>query len=297
MTKKFFITSVCFVLVFLAGYFLAYMFFFNTLFSSKYNSKISPSKRTLETFFASKQDYDVLFLGSSHAYRSFDPRIFAAHGIKSYNLGTTSQAPVNSYELLKRSISRTKAVVLEVYPDTISSQGRESYLDFLVNSNSYSLILDMAIDIWDTRYLSFLAIKKIIDHENKDTQVKNESFFDGYVETNSIAKENTKYESYVLNEQYIEEQIKYLNKIIKLCKDHGVKLSFVYAPVPAELTIAGEHKLLVELSDLGQANGVSFYNIGRNHNLDSKRFFFDDDHLNKEGVSVFNKMLISAMHK
>ena len=34
---------------------------------------------------------DVLVLGSSHAYRGFDPRIFKKAGIKLFNFGSSGQ--------------------------------------------------------------------------------------------------------------------------------------------------------------------------------------------------------------
>lgn len=37
---------------------------------------------------------DILFLGSSHAYRGFDTRIFSKHGITSFNLGSSAQTPI-----------------------------------------------------------------------------------------------------------------------------------------------------------------------------------------------------------
>ena len=36
---------------------------------------------------------DILFIGSSHSYRGFDTRVFQKHGIKAFNLGSSSQTP------------------------------------------------------------------------------------------------------------------------------------------------------------------------------------------------------------
>jgi hypothetical protein len=49
--------------------------------------------------------YQVLVLGSSHAYRGYDPRILDAHGITSFNFGTSSQNPLISNHLLDHYIS------------------------------------------------------------------------------------------------------------------------------------------------------------------------------------------------
>src|SRR5689334_14184152 len=45
---------------------------------------------------------DILFLGSSHSYRGFDPRIFKQYGLTSFNLGSSSQTPIQAKILLEK---------------------------------------------------------------------------------------------------------------------------------------------------------------------------------------------------
>ena len=47
------------------------------------------------------ENLDILFIGSSHAYRTFDPRFFNSMGLRTFNLGSTAQTPLNTYYLLK----------------------------------------------------------------------------------------------------------------------------------------------------------------------------------------------------
>src|SRR5690554_458534 len=51
-------------------------------------------------------DVDILFLGSSHAYRGFDTRIFKKAGFRSFNLGTSAQTPLQTQILLRRYLDR-----------------------------------------------------------------------------------------------------------------------------------------------------------------------------------------------
>ena len=78
---------------------------------------------------------DILFLGSSHAYRGFDTRVFAKHGIKAFNLGSSSQSPINTQVFLKQYLDKIqpKFVVYEVYAGTLCTDGVESSLDMLIN--------------------------------------------------------------------------------------------------------------------------------------------------------------------
>ena len=79
---------------------------------------------------------DILFLGSSHAYRGLDPRIFAEEGITSFNLGSSSQTPINTQVLLHQYLDQIqpKMVIYEVYAGTLTSDGVESSLDLLISS-------------------------------------------------------------------------------------------------------------------------------------------------------------------
>ena len=75
------------------------------------------------------QNIDLLFLGSSHAYRGFDNRYFERVGITSFNLGSSSQSSVQSNYLLKRYLKQLnpKQVIIEVYPlTTFGLDGSES---------------------------------------------------------------------------------------------------------------------------------------------------------------------------
>ncbi|NHW60088.1 hypothetical protein HA378_33495, partial [Escherichia coli] len=73
---------------------------------------------------------------SSHAYRGFDTRVFSKNGISSFNLGSSSQSPINTQVLLKQYLDRIKPkmIVYEVYAGTLSADGVESSLDMLSNN-------------------------------------------------------------------------------------------------------------------------------------------------------------------
>ena len=78
---------------------------------------------------------DILVVGSSHAYRGFDPRIFASHNLKMFNLGSSSQSPIETDMLVKKYIDylNPKIVIYEVYPDVFRNDGVESSIDLVTN--------------------------------------------------------------------------------------------------------------------------------------------------------------------
>ena len=62
-------------------------------------------------------DIDILFVGSSHAYRGFDTRIFGSNGMTAFNLGTSAQTPLQTKFLLERYLDEVapKNVIFQVF--------------------------------------------------------------------------------------------------------------------------------------------------------------------------------------
>lgn len=77
-------------------------------------------------FYEEEQDtIDVIFVGSSHMYRSVYPlEIWNEHGITSWNLGSSEQSIAASYYLVKESIDKQhpKVVVMEMYMSFVDSK-------------------------------------------------------------------------------------------------------------------------------------------------------------------------------
>ena len=82
-----------------------------------------------------QNNIDLLILGSSHAYRGFDTRIFNNEGINAFNLGSSAQTPVQTNYLLKTYLKqlKPKVVLYEVYPETFTFDGVEAEMDLISN--------------------------------------------------------------------------------------------------------------------------------------------------------------------
>jgi len=92
---------------------------------------------------------DILFLGSSLAYRGFDPRIFEANGITSFNLGSSNQTPIQTKVLLYRYLRQInpKLIIYEVEPEIFSIDGVESALDIMTNDKNDLISIKMAFGL------------------------------------------------------------------------------------------------------------------------------------------------------
>src|SRR5437870_3052083 len=93
-----------------------------------------PQKRWSEFYQQKKNSIDLLFLGSSHCYRSFNPAIFDEKlGTNSFNMASPSQSPLTSYYVLKEVLKRQspKIVILEVFWYTFDTTNQ--YVNALYN--------------------------------------------------------------------------------------------------------------------------------------------------------------------
>jgi hypothetical protein len=143
---------------------------------------------------------DVLFLGSSHTYRSFDNRIFKKNSITSFNLGSNAQSALQTNLLLKRYLKQLKPslVVYEVYPGNLSNDGVESSLNIISNDDIDVEALNMVFKQNHLKvYNSFIY-----------------GFFKDAIKNKSTIKENlNRFDDRYVRGGYVEKKIKHYNKL------------------------------------------------------------------------------------
>lgn len=243
---------------------------------------------------------DILFLGSSRTYRGFDVRIFDNAGYKSFNLGSSSQTPVQTNVLLERYLDSIapKNVVYEVYPIGFMSDGVESSLDLISNDLNDSHSWEMAKEINHITTYNTLLFGYYNDlvhsnsyfkeslHRNHDTYIPG-----GYVET-ELKMNDGKHKFPDRKIEIKELQIAAFKKNLKLLKDKGVNVVLVYAPVTKQLynsytNITEFNKTMEEYGD--------YYNFNEIIKLNDSTDFMDGHHLNQKGVEAFNKSVLSVI--
>lgn len=106
---------------------------------------------------------DVLFIGSSHAYRTFDPRVFDRYGVSTFNLGSSNQSPLQSEVLLHKLLDKLnpRLVVFEVHPDIMDLDGVEAALYQVCNVKPSWRMLPMVLrtknmKVWCTSVYAFI---------------------------------------------------------------------------------------------------------------------------------------------
>lgn len=244
---------------------------------------------------------DVLALGSSHTYRGFDPRIFKRYGISLFNLGSSSQSPVQTEYLLKKYLDKfhPKVVIYDVYYTTLECDGVESGLDVFSNTQKFDMgLLSMALKLntipsYNTFIYSYL---KTLKGAKVDTaKIKNLDTYipGGFVERTLKADEYNGQRIAPVHLEMNDMQLKSLNNIIRILKEKNIKLILVQTPFTPDkfASVTNRDSLDHYLSSLKDA---TYYNFN-DTNIYKSNYFFDFTHLNNKGVEMYDSILINKL--
>ena len=242
---------------------------------------------------------DILFIGSSHAYRGFDPRVFSKYGLNTFNLGSSSQTPINMQVLLKQYLDdiQPKMVIMETYAGTLETDGVESSLDLLSNNKIDKNALQMAVKInqlptYNTLLYGYFRQVFGLNKSFTEPAIQDGNTYikGGFVES-KFSKNQLK-EEQIKDWDINPDQLNALKENIALLKQRNIPYILVQAPITKKLYDARTNNKEVDslLSTLGTYK--NFYDtIKLNDTLD----FYDSNHLNQNAVVKFNEKVIEYL--
>ncbi|MCF4102650.1 hypothetical protein L1I30_13315 [Gillisia sp. M10.2A] len=239
------------------------------------------------------EELDVLFIGSSHSYRSFDPRILNQYKLRTFNLGTSSQTHVQTNYILNEYLNELnpKLIVYEVYPNTFMSDGVESTLNLLSSHDMDFSLAKMSIATGDlTVYNSFINIisYKITGRKVKENYPTEEKYINGgYVETVGITNFSKVKDKYWKPRQ---EQLNAFEENLELIKARNIPYILVEAPYT--YNYLNRDEIDKYLNDKGE-----FYNYNKLIKLDENIYFKDYHHLNHAGAAILTTTIAPVLVK
>ena len=250
------------------------------------------------------KNIDMLFIGSSHAYRGFDTRIAKTYGYVSFNFGSSAQTPVQTELLLKKYLRslNPKTVIYEVYPYTFTIDGVESSLDMIANGKLDYDVLNMAFSLNNIKTYNSLVYGyyREIFNRNKNFSenkiIDKDSYIPGGFVEREMSFNNIPAEDGIKTTEWIpvKYQEKAFERILKLVNERGIKLILVQSPVTkAEYENYNNNDKI----DLYFSAKARYYNFNGLLNLSDSSDFYNNDHLNQNGVSIFNKSLFDILLK
>ncbi|MFZ1330681.1 MAG: hypothetical protein WAR83_00720 [Flavobacteriales bacterium] len=247
---------------------------------------------------------DILFLGSSHAYRGFDTRIWAKRGYKSFNLGSSAQSPIQSELLLKCTMKELDpdVIIMEVNPILFSSDGVESALDLIANRPIDLATVGMVYrekHIKTTNALFYGALRQTlgVDDDLVESAQEDDAEYipGGFVErTTGRYQPETKADQKA-SEELVTEQVEAFDRIRRFVHSSGKMLLFVEAPV-SNFTYAHMLEPQRVFEQFMAARRADLINMNGRVDLNDTLHFTDGHHLNQAGVELFNAALTDTLN-
>lgn len=264
-----------------------------------------------------QENIDVLFVGSSHCYRSFIPAIFDEElGKNTFNIGTSSQSLDGSYMIIKEAAKYNdiKHIYLELYYNVAFAKYKErtdltqtyiisDYLkpsldkvEYLLNAstkthypNSFIVARRNWSKLFDIGYIkNLLSKKRTNDYKNYEyTYINGDTEWyggKGYFTNNETIKDwnyfsHRGWEPIDLN-NFSEDWFNSLQDIITFCDQKGISLTFVSAPMPNFLITALENydDYVMLVQDIIANTDVDYYDF----NLCKEEYFPNTSSLFKD---------------
>ena len=246
-------------------------------------------------------DVDLLFIGSSQAYRGFDTRIFKEAGFTSFNLGSSNQTPLQSEVLLKQYVQQLNPskVIYAVYGEVFSVDGVEPSLDLLatnkIDVNLIALVLKQRnLKLFNTM---FYATYRNIFKRNKHLKEPIQKYNDTYISGGYVEKKLSHYQpkQYNANQWKINPgQLNALEQSIAFLKRLNIPYVLIQAPTPK--VFYNSFTTNQSFDSLMGSYG-NYYNFNQLIDLNDSKHFYDPFHMNQLGVEIFNEAVIELLRK
>lgn len=251
--------------------------------------------------FEKEKQYDVVILGSSHAYRGYDPRIFLEENIDAFNMGTSAQSIIHSYFIAKNQITNknTDLVIIDIHPGTFYGDDLESAMTLIANAKDDDIAQDIAYSFGDIRALNSLTARYFMKNESP-VFLPEDYILNGYTPRLDSIPLSQKFENSGLEVEINNSHFKYFSKLLKYLYSEKINYVVVTHPLPKEEDITNAHQKLKSAIEpvLKKYNSIYLdYQTNNKLHFKTHEHFSDWNHLNQTGVDIFNRSLIQEIHK
>lgn len=243
-------------------------------------------------------EVDILFLGSSHSFRSFDSRVYDSLGLKNCSLASQAQTPLQTEMLLKRYLDKVKPklVVFEVNPHMFSIEGIESSIYLLsadeVDHNALNLVWKQKnIKVFNT-FIYSIYNKLFTDDKSGIASISSDY---EYHKGGFLSKKIRLYipESFENNTyDFKKNQFDSFKNCISILKQNKTPFILIQAPITSTKYFSYSNRN--EFDDRMLSYG-DYYNTNNMLVLKDSLDFSDSHHLSMYGVKKFNTFFISEI--
>ena len=284
-----------------------------------------------------EEQIDVVFIGGSRVFRGLDPEVFdSTLNINSFNMGSSGQGAEDVYYLLKEVFKyhSPQIVIIDVPQNRLAyhknTQPSEILFDYFKLSINKIQYMANAFEATDFSKAIFPAMRS----RNIKVLFSPKTAF-GYIKTkvspeyrmysySLVSYDDEKYEGkgFVYNENPIsgnhrgriaeprvwreervgENEIAFLEKSIRLCKEYGaIPILIETPPTLSRMAQYETHirycEYLYEFSKRNEVDFFSFALVKNNKFMRYNKYYTDSVHLTGEGAELFSNMLSSFLQK
>ncbi len=265
-------------------------------------------------YYAEKADLDVMLFGSSHVLRQINPAIiYHEKGIAGYDIATGGEAIWTTYYSMEEALKyqHPKVALVDVYmlnkgdlyDDThnvTATFGMKRSLTWfksiLASVPEHKIYYVTRYPLYHTRYKSLTADDFKTDDELFRDIIKGFLVDENHWITHKMADiSGMNYTDKVSDKPFPPRVEKYLNKIVGLAKEKGIKLVFIQTPYYCSEETAAQFNVLTKYVD---NENVFYWDCNRDIDvmqLDSDVDFRDDNHLNWIGSQKLSRYLADRL--
>ena len=235
--------------------------------------------------------YDAIVLGSSHAYRGYDPRIFEQAGVSLFNAGTSAQNAKGSLVLYNEYLKdRADVFILDIYDPVFELEGTESNMRLIQNVPTNAAAFALVKQEVKMYTLNALAVRLA------SLNLKDEAPNADYIKNGFCEKKGILYALEPLSDSVFdanEEMFVAFETLIKHMQSDGKRIVLCSHPLPASAGLHNYHdKFLQRFSPLIQHLGVPYIDLTYYTEGFGINEFADLSHLNQQGVELYNSLLL-----
>ena len=227
--------------------FIGLFYFLNILMMPKYQDSLVEGSMISE-YYKSPKNHEVIFIGDCEVYANFNPMVlYDEYGISSYVRGSSQQMIWQSYYVLEETLKyeTPKAVVLNVNSlryDKKSDKRSEAYNRLMIDRMKWSktkinLIKESKLE--EETMISYVF--PILRYHSRFAELNKEDIkylfnrkdvtFNGFLVNKNVKGVDKLPTKRDLNTyEFDKENMRWLDKIVELCKKNNIKLILIKAP-------------------------------------------------------------------
>jgi|GEM_PF-777146 len=247
--------------------------------------------------------WDAIVIGSSHAYRGYDPRVFAERGYRMFNLGSSGQTPLSTHALLDHYVTRqrTGLVIMDLYEGAFTQDGLESVSDLTQNMSSDAAAAQLAASFRDLRSINLFTLR-MMNKSGAPMYADPDYKVAGFAVRADSLHAPINYDV-GLALKLDERQKASFARCLDLCAERDLRLVLVTHFYPhrsdkaRHAAFAAFVDSVITLHNAGAERParVEWYDFAYAHDASDVDHFSDHNHLNAAGARIFNTLLIDSL--